>query len=308
MQSMAAAAPHWDSVDAWRVAWTRGDSCRPVAELLADELGRRIDDDLHQACIEDRIDILVTRKLTSFDLVPLVVPQSVNLDEVEFVSAAVSDGPHSELAVAVAARISDGLGVPGEIATAYRTEDDAAEAVERLDRLGGPHPRLRRRTVMASTAAAVVEPLGPETLLVLGAAGGSWLQRQLFGPGHKLAVAAPGGFVIVRNSPRRVFQETNRTTSHVAGPHLNADEALRLFPTAIIPVADGGKLIGIARRRSLREASDGTTLGDLMEPAVSVSADEPIEAAAELRDFFDGAPIPVVDGQGNLIGSVAPRP
>lgn len=292
-------------VDAWRVAWTRGDGCRPLAELLGDSPGRPIESNLRQVCVSDRVDLLVTRRLTSFDLVPLVVPQSVALGDVASVSVAVSGGPHSDLAASVAARIAARLGVPGELATAYRTANEHEDAMQRLERIGGAHPELDRRAIEASSAAALVDPLTADTLLVLGAPGGSWLQRQLFGPGHRLAVAAPGGVVIVRSAPRRCFQDTDPDSRHAVGPQLAVREALRLFADAVIPVAEGGKLVGIVRAATLRSAHKRTAIGDVMEPAVAVSATEPTEAAAELYEFLDGGPVPVVDEQGYFIGTIA---
>ena len=90
----------------WNVGWTRGHGCQPLASVLGDGVATAIRDDLGRACVNERIDLLVARRLTSFDLVPVVVPHSVELDTVEIVTVAVSDGPHSPLAVAAAARLA----------------------------------------------------------------------------------------------------------------------------------------------------------------------------------------------------------
>ncbi len=87
-----------------RVAWTRGGGCADAANLLAGGTAMRIEGDLRTTCVRERIDALVSRKLSSFDLVPVIVPQSVDFENVERVTAAVGGGPHSPFAVAVAAR------------------------------------------------------------------------------------------------------------------------------------------------------------------------------------------------------------
>ena len=43
-------------------------------------------------------------------------------------------------------------------------------------------------------------------LVVIGAPGGSWFQRQLFGAGARLQAAAPGGVLVVRQDVPRVYQ------------------------------------------------------------------------------------------------------
>jgi Mg/Co/Ni transporter MgtE len=42
-----------------------------------------------------------------------------------------------------------------------------------------------------------------------------------------------------------------------------------------------------------------------MEPATGISADERIEAAADLAEFMDGSPVPVVDVEGKLLGGIS---
>ena len=297
-----------ESTQPWRVAWTRGQACRQVAEALGDGSSRPLQSDRGRSCIADRIDLLVARRLSSFDLVPLVVPHDVDLDRIESVTAAVSDGPHSDLAAAIAARLAHKLGSAGELATLYRTPAERSAAVGRLQRIGRLHPSLARRTVEANTAAALVHDLGPATLLVLGAPGGSWLQRQIFGPGHRLTVAAPGGALVARSAPRRCFHASLDLAGRVVGPHLTVTEGRRLLGDVVIPVAEGGRLVGIVRRDALRTAPDGLQLGDIMEPPVSVSATESLEAARDLHQFLDGGPIPVVDNAGHLIGMIPPAP
>ena len=78
----------------------------------------RVEGDLREACVEARADVLITKKLSSFDLVSAVVPHNVERDEIRGVAAAVGSGPNSTLAAAVAYRISTYLGIPGMLVTA----------------------------------------------------------------------------------------------------------------------------------------------------------------------------------------------
>ena len=100
---------------------------------------------------------------------------------------------------------------------------------QRLEQMGAAFPELDLRVVHAQSATALVKDLPAQTLLVLGAPGGSWLQRQLFGPGHRLQVAAPGGSIVVRHAPRRCFHAMTSPSGHVAGPHLSVADAAHLF-------------------------------------------------------------------------------
>ena len=231
-----------------------------------------IRDDLGKVCVADRVDLLVARRLTSFDLVPVVVPHSVDLDAIESVSVAVSDGPNSPLAVAVADRVAATLGVEWEVVTAYRTDTGLSEALGRLARLAEQHPSAKQEAIETSSASGLTDRLSDNSLLVLGAAGGSWLQRQFFGPGHRLTVNAPGGTVAVRSAPRRCFHALDDRHGAVVGPHMPATEAYRIFQIPAIPVAESGRLIGIVRTAGLNGAAADVTVADVMEPPVSVAA------------------------------------
>jgi hypothetical protein len=44
-----------------------------------------------------------------------------------------------------------------------------------------------------------------------------------------------------------------------------------------------------------------------MEPAVALEQDDLLDAAWALAAFFESAPIPVVDPDGALVGTVDPR-
>lgn len=285
-----------------RIAWTRGHGCLPVAEYLSDHPVIAVRGDVESCCVTHRVDLLVAKNITNFDLVPVVAPDSVDLDKVTSVTAAVGDGPHSPLAAAVAARLAVTLGVRGEIATVYRTSDTLRAATRRLERLGGPYPHLERRAANEPTAARLVDTLTPSTLLVVGSPGGSWFQRQIFGSGHRLQVAAPAGSIVVRDTGRRCYHATVDASGIAVGPHLTVAEGLRVLAHAAVPVAESGRLVGILRMTSLRSARPDMTVADVMEPPVAVTCTEPIEAAAELTRFLDDSPIPVVDDTGHIVG------
>ena len=287
-----------------RVAWTRGLGCLPLAERLDDGPAIAISGDLQRSCVTDRIDLLVARRFTSFDLVPTVVPHGIELDEVTAVTAAVGDGPHSPLAAAVVARLASSLGVPGELATVYRTDEELPAAKQRLDRLARRHPSLERRASHEVSAVRLINTLTPSTLLVVGAPGGSWFQRQIYGPGHRLLVAAPAGAVVVRSAPRRCYQDALDPTGVAIGPHLAIADAQRVVTHTAGPVAVAGELVGILRATAIHQAPRDATVADVMESPVAVTSAEPLEAAHELAHYLDYGPVPVVDHTGRLVGII----
>ena len=287
-----------------RVAWTRGQACLPLAEILGDGPAIPLSGDIANSCVADNVDILVSRRLTRIDVVPTVVPHDVDLDTVTTITAAIGDGPHSSLAAVIAARLADRLQVPGELATVFRTEEEAGPATRKLDRLAVDHPNLQRRALQAVDAKGLVATLSATTLLIVGAPGGSWFQRQIFGPGHRLLVAAPGGAVVVRSAPRRCYHEATNPGGVAVSPHLAAADAQALVSYEAVPVADAGKLVGIVRAAALRENAGDSVVADLMEAPVAVSATEPADAAADLEEFFGNSPIPVIDSSGHLLGVI----
>ena len=286
-----------------RVAWTRGPGCFELAALLSDEPPVAIDSDPRRTCISERIDCLVGKKLSSFDLVPVAVPRDIDLRGVESVTAAVGDGPHSPLAVAVAARVGSRLGIPAVVATAFHPSEGRSDAETRLSLLSSPYAdAVDAMAVEAERAADLVETLPETTLLVIGAPGGSWFYRQIYGPGHRLAIAAPNGSITVRTSPRRCFHDAISPTGHAIGIHLPIPDARRLVRAPVAPVTDEGRLVGIVRASVLVQASDVATVEEVMEPPVAVEASEALDNAKALVAFLDGGPIPVVDDEGSLIG------
>ncbi len=286
------------SAPSWSVVWTRGEGCEALARVLSVREPVFVEGDPREACIAARADVIVQRKLTSFDLVNVVASNRFDLDRISSVVAAIGGGPHSLFAGQVAQRIADATGIPGAIVSASRNaaEDEAGRLY--LDQVGEHVERMDRRLERVSSAGELVSRLGDTTLLVLGAPGGSWFQRQFFGPGRRLIHAAPGGIVVVRSSPRRCFQAVEDAIA--IGPLLSVVEATSLSGLPVVPVAIDGKLVGLFR--SGVEGPAGATVEDVMEDPLFLEADDPVEASADLRSFFDGAPIPVVDRDGRLVG------
>ncbi len=286
------------------IGWSRGQGCAEVASVLSARTPIRIEGDLQRSCIDARIDLLVARKFSSFDLVPVIVPTGVDIDSIGSITAAIGDGPHSPFAVDVAVRIGERLSVPVEVATVHRDDSDRVEASARLDVLVEGRPGLRSRLVTSPSVVELIDGLDPSALVVIGAPGGSWFHRQLTGPGHKLAAAAPAGALFVRSAPRRAFHEARPVNDAVVGLHLSAGDALRVMGHPVAAVAEGGELVGIVRTSVLREVPPTVAVGHLMEDPVSVGSVEPLSSVDELREFFDGGPVPVVDDKGRLIGLV----
>jgi hypothetical protein len=290
-----------------RVGWVRGRGCLPLAEILADA-PIQIDGDLTRSCVANRIDALVARRMSSFDLVPTLVPHGVDLDAIDAVSAAVADGPHSPLVAALAARLGARLGVRVDLVTAYRGPEELPVAMERLQRLAAPHPGLEWHAAQSGNAAGIVDTLIPNSLLLVGAPGGSWFQRQLFGPGHRLLVSAPAGAVVVRDAPRRCYHVATDPAGVAVGSHLTSADARRLIEHPVVPVTDRGLLVGVLRASALTDVPSRLPVGELMEAPVAVAATEDMQAVTDLLEFFEGGPVPVVDHAGYLIGTIGSVP
>lgn len=291
-----------------RVAWSRGAGCSDVAALLSDTAPIRIDGDLQRSCMRDRVELLVTRRLSSSDLVSIVVPHHVEIGLVESVTAAVGDGPHSQLAATVAAHVGAKLGVPTVVATVYRSNDEIPAALDRLSWLGAGFSNIVKLADNESSAAGLVESLDPGTLLVVGAPGGSWLQRHLFGTGHRLVVRAPGGALVVRSAPRRCFQDATCPAGVVIGGGLMVKDALQVLAHPLVPVAEDGRLVGLARLAALADADPTLSVAAVMEPPIALAAHEPTAMVTTLRQHFGDSPIPVVDSDGYLLGTIPQTP
>lgn len=285
------------------VIWTRGRGCAELAELLSNGEASRIAGDTTEECIDRRADLLVARKFPgNFDLVSIAVPVDFHPEHVTSVVATVAGGPHSLLAAETAAGIANALEVPAEMVSASGPEGDPQSVAEVLDQIGSSLPSLSRRVVEVDGVTELVDTLDEGALLVIGAPGGSWLQRSMFGPGARLRRTAQAGAVIVRSAPDRVFRFMGEPV-YVAPLRL-ADDTLRFHQENTLAVADGGRLIGLVRRERLVIAG-GAAVGTLMDEAMSVRFDETMTEAWELEPTFGEDPIPVTDHQENLVGGLS---
>lgn len=288
---------------AWSVVWTRGEGCPELAALLGGKDARRAGPDLRTSCVEARADLLVGRKLTSFDLVSVAVPHDFDPSRVAGVIAAVAGGPHSLLAARLARRLADVLEVPVSLVAASPEAGADPPAEQALERAASLVPIPERRVLRAANPGAAVRALPRGSLLVLGAPGGTWWQRQITGPGRQLRLGAPAGAVVVRRAPRRCFHRMEEPLA--MGVQMPAGEALRLTDAAVVPVAAEGRLVGLVRRRALEAADPASPLGGIMEDPTFANAEDPLGLVPALSAFLDGAPVPVVDATGRLCGTVS---
>ena len=290
--------------DDWRVLHARGEGCAHLAYLLGGDHAARVEGDLKASVIAARTDLLVQAKGSSFDLVPLAVPHDLGEDlSPPVVLGAVGTGPHSPLVAAVTARLAGVLGADPVLASVSRDDDEDGAVKETLQELGDHAPGAEQTLIRASAAAGVLDELPENGLLVLGAPGGSWWQRQFFGPGRRLMVKAPAGSVEVKAAPRRVFHAM--TDLDALGAPMRAADARAVMHGDAAPVTVDGEIVGLIRRSVLDGASDDTPLGDLMDEPVFVHVDDPIEAITAVAPALDGAAVPVVDHTGRLVGGVA---
>lgn len=283
--------------------WTRGEGCAELADLLSPVPAIRAEGDLVRSCVIARADAVVSRRLSSsFDLVPQVVPDGVDLDASGSIVAAVSGGPHSPLAAEVASRLGEVTGLPASMVCAYRDDESQASALRLIQDLYTQIPDLEYRLVEAGDAASLTAELPEDAVLVLGAPGGSWLQRTFFGQGAKLIQTAPAGAIVVRSAPRRVFQEMGEPV--YVSPLHHATDVLRLHPAGTLAVTDGGKLVGIVTRDALEIADPGVPVADLMDDPRSVDVTDAIDDAVDLWKDFAPDPIPVTDDGVALVGGL----
>jgi CBS domain-containing protein len=286
----------------WSVVWTHGDGCSELAELLAAGEPKAADSDLRDACIRARADLLVAKKLTSFDLVGTAVPVDFDPMRVTEVVAAVGGGPHSAFGARIADRLAAVLDVPASLVYGSATDDRDGAAERTLAGLALVVPHLPGRVERVESARALVASLAPTALVVVGASGGSWLQRQFFGPGKQLVVGAPGGAVVARSAPDRCFQRMSEPEA--VGVHMLVRDVLGVMTAASVPVVDDGLLIGVVRKRTLVGADPGSPVGPLVEDPVFVALDDPVDAVAEMIEHLDHGPVPVVDQDGRLVGLI----
>ena len=282
--------------------WTRGEGCPELAGALAGGDARRAGEDLRASCVEARADLLVGRKLTSFDLVGMAVPYGFEARRVESVLAAVAGGPHSVLAARVAHRLATVLGVPASLVAASAEDATDPAAEQALERAAAEVPIVETQVLRAANPGAAVRALPPGSLLVLGAPGGTWWQRQFTGPGRQLRGGAPAGAVVVRSAPPRCFQHMEEPAA--MGTQMPAGEAHRLSSAAVVAVAEEGRLVGLVRRRALEAADPAAPLGSIMEAPIFALAEDALDVVPGLAAFLEGAQVPVVDGSGRVGGMV----
>ena len=285
------------------VVWTRGRGCAELAALLANGEPSRISGDIEDECISKRADLLVSRRLPGgFDLVSVAVPIDFQPDKVTSVVATVAGGPHSLLAAETAAHLGAVLGVDAEMVSASSPGEASSSAEEVLNQLQAELGDLSGRIVEVDGVTELVDNLDDGALLVLGAPGGSWLQRSMFGPGARLRRTAQAGAVVVRSAPERVFRYMGEPV-YVA-PLRQADDTLRFHAEKTLAVAEDGLLVGLVRREKLTLAGEAP-VGELMEEAQSVRVDETMSEAWELEPTFGPDPIPVTDHDEHLVGGLS---
>ncbi len=285
-----------------RVVWTRGDGCSDLAAAISGDTAVRVTGDVTAAVLEERADLLVTRKLNAKVKVSMASPVHYRPDRFRRVVAAVSGGPHSALATEVADRIGQSLGVPARLISAYRHPDDRSDAVATIYRLNEVAPGIDADVLEANSPVDLIERVGDETLLVLGAPGGSWLQRMFFGAGARMISAAPAGAVVVRRSARRVYQVMEEPV--YVSPLLGASDAVRLWDVGVLPVVDRGYLVGTVTRSALHMAGSGVPVGSIMKAPLAVKATDGVLVAGDVAAQQGGGPVAVVDGENRLVGTV----
>lgn len=286
-----------------RVVWTRGKGCYELAEVLGRGESSRIKGDVSEECISERADVLVSKRLPSgFDLVNVAVPVDFDAEKVNKVVATVGGGPHSLLAAETAATLAANLDVEAELLSAAQNEDEIEASGAILDQVGASIPSVGRRVVVVDGIGELVDDLDDGALLVLGAPGGSWLNRSRTGPGARLRRTAQAGAIIVRSAPDRVFRFMGEPV-YVA-PLRHADDTLRVHAENTLAVADQGRLVGLVRREDLVKAG-GQPVASVMEEALSVKVDETLTEARELEPTFGPDPIPVTDHEEHLVGGLS---
>ncbi|MDF1594579.1 MAG: hypothetical protein P1T08_00590 [Acidimicrobiia bacterium] len=301
---VAAPQPESSHFSLRSVVWTRGEGCGELADAISPG-AVRVEGDLEEICRAARAELLVTRRLTNFNLVSVAVPHELDLEAVTSVTAAVAGGPHSELAAVVARQLSESLDVSAELVSSYGADDRRSEVRESLAMIAALVEDIPYRLIEADQPADLTAELDAGSLLVVGAPGGSWLQRQFFGTGRRLQNRAPSGTVVVRSAPQRAFQLLRQPEAYVS-PMLGTADALALIEFPVLPVADNGKLVGIVRRSALMLAGAGTQVGEVMEDPVAVMVDSPIDEIGQVGEALGGAPVPVIDDDGFLVGVVGP--
>lgn len=287
-----------------RVAWTKGGTNREVAELLGDGIVR-ITGDLDATCIDNRIDLLVTKRFPRSDIVPTVVPVGFDAETVTSLAVAVGDGPHSARAVSIGETVANALGIPGTVITAYRTNTELESAEERLTRLTDTRSGFETMAIQTPNPRTITEHLSKETLLVHGAAGGSFIDRHFTGTGNRLTSRALGSVLVVKDAPQRCFQITVDPTGFALAPELLVSDALQVMLHPFAPVVTTQQLLGIVRIRTLVRANPRATIEQYVEAVAGLDICDPVQGATAERERLGPGPLPVVDDAGNLVGVIS---
>jgi len=285
-----------------RVLWTRGAQCQVLADVVSGGTAIRASADVAASCIQTGASLLVTRHLRSLDLCNVAVPHGFSPVETRSIVAAVGSGPHSRLAVVIAHVLGQQLEVAVRAVYGHHDATERSRAFEVLDNVADGLADVSVEAVQSPSPAAMVSALPAGTLLVVGAPGGSWFQRQFFGPGARIQAKAPGGTIVVKSAPARVYQIMQPATAF--GPHMRVVDARQLADAQHLIVAERGKLLGLIPHRTLAEARPDLELRDIMESPALLSPDEDLDHAAELISSHPGSAIPVVDSRRRIIGTV----
>ena len=267
--------------------------------MISGDAAIRVDSDPAATCIASGATLMVSRRLSSFDLCSVAVPSGFSADGVTGVVATVGSGPHSSLAAAVAERIGRNLGVPARAVYAHGGSEPTPAAIRIVQELDDQFPDLRTEAVAAASPEAMVQELPTGTLLIVGAPGGSWFQRQFFGPGARIKHKASGGTIVVKAAPDRVYQAMESPTAF--GPHMRVADAL-VVGVGDVVVASESALLGVVPEATLNAADPNAELGTLAQETAFLSPEETIAHAHDLIDDTGGTITPVVDGSGSLIG------
>lgn len=286
------------------VIHTRGEGCADLADLLSMVPSVRVKGDVAGACLHHRTDLVVGRRLSSgLTIASQVVPHGFDPEKTEWVVAAVSGGPHSPLAARIARRLGESMGAKSLMVCAYMDDETQAKALSWVERLYDEVPGIEYRVIDASDADGIIDQLPDRSALVIGAPGGSWLQRAFFGQGARLRKGAPAGVMVVHAVPERVFQAMSDPC--FVGGLREVGDILRIHDEQIFAVADRAVLIGVVERSVLEAADPMALVRDVMGEPVSVAVDAPIEDATALIERFGPEPIPVTDDAGHLVGSIS---
>lgn len=286
------------------VIHTRGEGCAELAELLSMVPSIRVKGDLGEACQQHRTDLVVGRRLSSgLEVASQAVPYGFDPENTEWVVAAVSGGPHSPLAARVARRLGESMGCKSLMVCAYMDEETQSEALGLVERLYHEVPGLEYRMLEAVDADGIIEQLPDRSALVIGAPGGSWLQRTFFGQGARLRKGAAAGVIVVQAEEERVFLAMFDPV--FVGGLREVGDILRIHEERILAVADRAVLTGIIDREVLETSDPLALVRDVMDEPISVAVDAPISAALDLVGRFGSEPIPVIDDEGHLVGSIS---